>query len=148
VHVSCTNKLPQSDLDAFAKAVSDALPKGGERPALLQRLPKNGLAENETVFFHLELTIQNEIYLGGENKLSLSPKTNGLLAHYTLAGQTASLLLIQYLNPQAAAAGLQGLKSAQVENLAAVQAKDNLLGAVVSKVAPAAAKGLLDQAMK
>ena len=148
VHVSCTTKLPQADLEIFAKAVAQALPTGGDHPALLLRLPKDGLVENESIYFHLEITIQNEIYLGGMNKLGLSPKTNGLLAHYTLAGQAASLLLIEYPDAQAAAAGLQGLKSAQVENLVASRATNNLLGAVVGKVDPASAKGLLDQALK
>ena len=152
VHVSCTTKLPQADLEAFAKAVAQALPTGGDHPALLLRLPKDGLAENESIYFHLEITIQNEIYLGGMNKLGLSPKTNGLLAHYTLAGEHASLLLIEYPDAQAAAAGLQGLQglqqAAQVENLVASQATNNLLGAVVGKVDPTSAKGLLDQALK
>ncbi len=148
VHVNCTNQLPQADLEAFAKAVARALPQGGQRPALLQRLPKDGLAENGTVFFHLEITIQNEIYLGGTNKLGLGPKTNGLLAHYTLGGQNASLLLIEYPDAQLAAAGQQGLQSAGVDDLVAAQAKDNLLGAVVGKVDAAAARGLLDQALK
>ena len=148
VHVSCESKLPQVDLEAFATYVAKALPTGGDRPALLQRLPKDGLVNNETVFFHEEITIQNEIFLGGTNRLGLSPKTSGLLAHYTLAGQDASLLLFEYPDAKAAAAGLQGLQAAQVDNLVASQASNNLLGAVVGKVDPAAAKGLLDQALK
>jgi hypothetical protein len=148
VHVNCTDQLPQADLEAFAKAVAQALPQGGQRPALLLRLPTGSLVENKIVFFHLEITIQNEIYLGGENKLGLSPKTDGLLAHYTLGGQDASLLLIEYPDARAAAAGLKGLKSADVDDLVATQAKNNLLGGVVGKVDAAAAKGLLDQALK
>jgi hypothetical protein len=148
VHVSCTEKLPQTDLEAFAKAVASNLPSGGDRPALLQRLPAEGLVANDAVYFHLEITIQNEIYLGGANKFGLGPKTNGLLAHYTLAGQNASLLLIEYPDAQTAAAGLQGLQSAQVDKLVASRSNNNLLGAVVGTVDPAAAKGLLDQALK
>jgi hypothetical protein len=148
VQVNCTDQLPQADLEAFAKAVAQALPHGGQRPALLQRLPTSGLVENQIVFFHLEITIQNEIYLGGTNKLGLSPKTYGLLAHYTLGGQDASLLLIEYPSAQAAAAGLKGLQAAQVDELVAAQTKDNLLGAVVGKVDAAQAGGLLDQALK
>lgn len=148
VDVNCTNQLPQADLEAFAKAVTQALPQGGQRPVLLQRLPTGSLVENQIVFFHLEITIQNEIYLSGTNKLGLSPKTYGLLAHYTLGGQDASLLLVEYPDAQAAAAGLQGLKSADVDDLVAAQAKNNLLGGVVGKVDAAAARGLLDQALK
>ena len=148
VHVSCESKLPQADLEAFARAVAQALPTGGDRPALLQRLPQDGLTPNDAIYFHLEITLQNDIYLGGTNKLGLSPRTNGLEAHYTLAGQTATLLLIQYPDAQSAAAGWQGLQSAQVDNLVASQAAGSLLGAVIGKVDPAAAKGLLDQALK
>jgi hypothetical protein len=148
VHVSVTEKQPQGDLESFAKAVSKSLPTGGDRPALLQRLPADGLTPNDAIYFHLEITIQNEIYLGGTNKLGLGPKTNGLLAHYTLAGQNASLLLIEYPDAQAAAAGLQGLQSAQVDKLVASQTSKNLLGAVVGTVDATTAKGLLDQALK
>jgi hypothetical protein len=152
VHVSCTNKIAQGDLEAFAKVIADALPKGGTRPALLQRLPSDGLAENETVYFHLEITIQNEIFLGAENKLGLSPQTNGLLAHYTLAGQPASLLLIEYPTVEVASAGLKALLALQqdgtLENLASVQVNGSLLGAVIGQVDPASAKMLLDQALK
>jgi hypothetical protein len=148
VHVSVTEKQAQSDLEAFAKAVAAKLPTGGDHPALLQRLPADGLVANDAVYFHEEITIQNEIFLGGTNKLGLSPKTNGLLAHYTLAGQNASLMLIEYPDAQSAAAGLQGLQSAQVDKLVASQANNNLLGAVVGTVDAATAKTLLDQALK
>ena len=148
VHVNCTSQLPQADLQSFAKAVAQALPQGGQRPALLQRLPAGSLVKSQIVFFHLEISIQNELYLGGENKLGLSPQTNGLLAHYTLNEQDASLLLIEYPDAQAAAAGLQGLMSAGVDDLVAAQAKNNLLGALVGKVDAAAAKALLDQALQ
>src|SRR5262245_47609568 len=61
--------LPDADLRAFAQAVSAALPAGGEPPALVNRLPQEELAERSFIFFHEEISIQNEIWLGGENIL-------------------------------------------------------------------------------
>jgi hypothetical protein len=141
-------QLPEADLQTFAQTVSAALPQGGERPALVGRLPEEGLVERGFIFFHEEISIQNDIWLGGENILGLSPQTDGVLARYDLAGAEGYLLLIQYPEAQDASTGLAALKAGQAEDLVAAEAGGHLLGAVFGQVDPTAAHDLLVRALE
>lgn len=143
VHIRARQELPDADLRAFAETVSAALPSGEERPALMGRLPPDGLVERSAIFFHEEISIQNELWLGGENVLGLGPETGGVLARYDVDGAAARLLLVQYPDAEAASAGLAALDTAQVSGLVDAGARDNLLGAVFGEMDEAAADALL-----
>jgi hypothetical protein len=147
VHVRALPQAPESDLRSFAQAVSEALPSGGEPPELVGRLPVAGLAEDSILFFHQEITIQDQLWLGGENLLGLSPASAGVLARYDVAGTSVRLLLIEYPDPDAASAGLAALKGSDVAELAAVAVREAMLGAVVGLVDQDAAWSLLDAAL-
>lgn len=136
-------ELDHTDLWAFAEAVSAVLPAGGERPALVDRLPPDGLVARSPVFFHEEISIQSQLWLGGENLLGLGPETDGVLARYDLGGAEAQLLLVWYPDAAAAAAGLSALKGGGATGLVVADVRDNLLGAVFGAVDEAAASGLL-----
>ncbi len=148
VHVSARQQVDDAILQGFAQAISAALPKGGQRPALVSRLPQTGLKERGFIFFHEELSIQDQVWLGGKNILGLSHDTNGVVARYNLGGATARLLLIQYPSADKAAAGLAALKSSQVKDLVATDVRETLLGAVLGQVNSAAASALLTEALK
>lgn len=155
VQVRARQTLPDAELRGFAEAVSAVLPAGGERPALMDRLPPDGLVERSALFFHQEISIQDEVWLGGENLLGLGPETDGVLARYDMGGGMARLLLVQYPNAEAAAAGLAALESDQAEpeqsqrvsGLVAADARDNLLAAVFGEIDEAAASTLLARAL-
>jgi hypothetical protein len=140
--------IPDADLRAFAETVSTALPTGGERPALVDRLPAEGMIPRSGIFFHEELSIQNEVWLGGENILGLSPDTDGVLARYEFDDGTARLLLIAYPDTGAASAGLAALQGGGVEGLVAAESRDNLLSAVFGEMDEATASTLLEEALK
>ena len=143
VQVRARQELPDADLWGFAEAVSAALPEGGERPALVGRLPPDGLVGRSGIFFHEEISIQSELWLGGENLLELGPETDGVLARYDVGGAAARLLLVQYPNAEAASAGLAALEGSQVGGLMTADARDNLLGVVFGEMDEAAAGTLL-----
>ncbi|MDY7080192.1 MAG: DUF6599 family protein [Chloroflexota bacterium] len=148
VHVRARPELDDAELWAFAEAISKALPEGGERPALANRLPPDGLVERSSIFFHEEISIQSELWLGGENLLGLGRETDGILARYEVDGAAAWLLLIEYPDAEAAAAGLAALESGQIGDLVVTtDTRDNLLGAVFSKTDEAAASTLLASAL-
>lgn len=137
---------PLSDaqaLPAFARATSAKLPSGGEHPALMDHLPADGLNERSSVFFHEEISIQDRLWLGGENILGLGPKTNGVLARYDVDGADTQLLLVQYPSAEAASAGLTALQNASIDSLAASGARNDLLGAVLGEIDKSAAESLL-----
>ena len=143
VHIRARQELPDADLRGFAETVSAALPSGGERPALIGRLPPDGLVERSAIFFHEEISIQNELWLGGENVLGLGPETGGVLARYGVGGAAARLLLVQYPDAASASAGRAALEAAQVSGLVTADASDDMLGAVFGEIDEAAAGALL-----
>ncbi len=147
VQVRARQKLDDAGLRGFAEAVSQALPAGGERPTLVGLLPPDDLVERNAIFFREEISIQDMVWLGGENLLGLGSETEGVLARYDVGGAAAQLLLIQYPDAEAASAGLAALESGQVDGLVTSDMRDNLLGAVFGEIDGAAASTLLSEAL-
>jgi len=155
VQVRARSELNDAALRGFAQAIAMALPVGGETPALVKRLPPDGLVERSAVFFHEEISIQNKLWLGGENVLGLSSETDGILAQYDLGGETPVwLLLVQYPDADLAAAGISALEAGSVDMLVSVGlsqsdgAQDNLLGAVFGAIPESMADQLLAEALQ
>jgi len=135
-------------LQGFSEAVSEALPSGGERPALVDRLPDEGLLERSVVFFHQEISIYDRLWLGGENLLGLGPETDGVLANYDdVGGVGAQLLLVQYPDAEAASVGLAALESGGVDGLLTADVRNDVLGVVLGRADAAAASALLAAAL-
>ncbi len=148
VRVRARQSLPDAELQGFAGAVSEALPSGGERPALVDRLPDEGLLERSVVFFHQEISIYDRLWLGGENLLGLGPETDGVLANYDdVGGVGAQLLLVQYPDAGAASAGLTALESGEVDGLLTADVRNDVLGVVLGRADTAAASALLAAAL-
>jgi hypothetical protein len=139
--------ISDAELRALAHAVSANLPTGGERPGLLDRLPAQGLIARSMVFFHQEVSIQDRLWLGGENLLGLGPETSGVLAQYDIGAAQAQLLLVQYPNAEAAEVGLAALDASGANGLAAASTRGDLLGAVFGEAAAPAAIDLLAQGL-
>lgn len=147
VRLFAPQPLPDADLQAFAGAIAAALPEGGTQPALMDRLPQDGLLDRDTIFFHEEISIQDYLWLGGENPLGLGPGTDGVLAQYQIGDDIATLLLVQYPDAGAAASGLESLEAAGVDNLVAAEAKADLLGAVFGGLSETQAGEMLEAAL-
>ena len=147
VQVRARQELDAAELERFAQEVSTALPSGGERPELVGRLPSNGLVERSALFFPEEISIQDRLWLGGENLLGLSPETDGVLGRYDLGGTVARLLLIEYPDAGAASAGLAALEGDEIGSLVVASARDILLGAVFGEIEESAADTLLATAL-
>ena len=151
VQVRARQEIDDVVLRQFAGAISATLPPGGERPALVTQLPPDGLSQRSALFFHQEISIQHEIWLGGENLLGLGPKTDGVLAHYDVGGTTARLMLVQFSDAADATVALAALESGQMngrmDGLVSTSVHENLLGAVFGEVDAEAANELLDAAL-
>jgi hypothetical protein len=147
VSLSAAKPISDSDLTAFARAISSVLPTGGERPALRDRLPSSVLANRGFVFFRKEISIQDRLWLGGKNILGLSSDTLGVLAK-TEPGSPAQLLLVQYPDAAKASAGLVALQAGSVKNLVASDTRGNILGAVFGSTDPATAGALLSEVLR
>ena len=149
VQISTLQPVAEADLVSFAEAAAAALPAGGSRPGLVAQLPDAGLVAESVRFFHEEISIQSELWLGGENRLGLGRETDGALARYELADQvTVQLLLVQYPDEQAAADGLAALRSGEVGDVLAADTRGALLGAVFGTAAEDMANTLLQEALE
>ena len=148
VSLNAAQPVPDETLQAFARAVAGALPAGGEPPVILKRLPASGLVERSSIFFHEEMSIQMEVWLGGENILGLSPETNGVVAHYLFGDAPCLLMLIEYPTAEQSAQGLKALQNSGIANLIVSGSRGSLLGAVIGKVDAAQADQLLQEAIK
>lgn len=148
VAVASVRKASDADLQAFAQVLAGVLPKGGTRPAVVAHLPPSGLVAQSYIFFRQEISAANEVWLGGENRLGLGDDTEGVVARYQLGTGVVHLLLVQYPSAQSAQAGLEVLKSGQIEDVVSAGAHDNLLGAVIGKADASAADNLLAEALK
>lgn len=135
--------LADEVLQTFARTVAGALPAGGEPPSLVDRLPKESLVESSLVFFHQEISIQDRLWLGGQNLLALGPETDAILARYELEGESAWFLLVEYPVSGAASVALDTLQVSGLDRLVAARVHENLLGAVFGPVTEAQAQSLL-----
>ncbi len=147
VNLAALTPVSDEDLRLFAEFISKALPTGGEKPELVGRLPADGLVPGSVKFFHMELAIQDQLWLGGENLLGLGMDTDAVIARYQLGGTEWRLLLVQYPDSARVDAGLQALASGVVENLAAADSNGMLLGAAVGQGDPSHAMELLGKAL-
>jgi hypothetical protein len=130
-------------LKSFADEIAEALPPGGERPVLIDRLPQDGLIVGSDVFFHQEISIQDYVWLGGQNLLSIGPETEGVLARYAIGGEDMWLLLVEYPDAASASVALEALQAGGIGSLTAAGVEGNLLGAVFGGVVGSETQALL-----
>ncbi len=148
IAITANQSLPDETLLAFGAALSKALPDGGERPAILKRLPADGLVAGSAIFFREEISIQNLVWLGGNNLLGLSQKTGGAAGTYQLQGQAYSLLVVQYPDSGGASGALRQLEQARPEGYTAARTNGSLLATVFGPPEAQAVQALLDAALR
>lgn len=148
VQVRGQQAVSDGALRAFAETMATALPIGGETPALMSKLPSEGLVDRSAIFFRQEISIQDEVWLGGENILGLSAETEGVLTRYDVNGNSIYLLLVQYPDAQAASAALAAVSSGDIADLALADANGSLLGAIFGLATPEDVRQLLDAALQ
>lgn len=147
VSLTAIEAASDEDLRLFAEFISKALPTGGEKPELAGRLPADGLIPGSVKFFHMELAIQDRLWLGGENRLGLGTDTDAVFGVYHRSGTEWQLLLAQYPDSARADSGLQALANGVLENLAVADTNGALLGAVIGQGDPDLALELLGKAL-
>jgi len=147
VVLTATTNLSDDDLKNVAQVISSGLPAGGARPALVGRLPPDQLVPGSVKFFHEELAIQDQLWLGGENLLGLGQDTDGVYGMYPTGSDQIQLLLVQFPDSKRAAAGRQGLQGGGLDDLLVADTNGSLLGAVFGNPATTEAAGLLSKAL-
>jgi hypothetical protein len=147
VRLFALEPIADPELMAVATALSAVLPQGGDVPALIGRLPEANRIAGSKIFFRQEISIQDTVWLGGENRLGLGPETGGGLARYELEAGIATLLLIEYPDPAAAVAAGEALQAAPVEGLVLAQTHDEVLAVVFGAASLGEAEALLAESL-
>jgi hypothetical protein len=148
VQVVARERVDDEVLLVLGRAVAAAVPKGGQRPSLVDALPQEGLEPGSMRFFREKMALDNLLWLGSDDVLGLGPDVKGLVARYVRDEQGMDLLLATFPDAQRARQALAGLESAELDALVAAKVKGQTLGAVLSAAAPEAlAQALLDQAL-
>ena len=96
---------------------------------------------------HLEGSIQDWVWLGGENVLGLDLESGGVLARYRLSGSDVRLLIIEYADEKAADTALAAIRTAAVDGLVAAEADGNLLAAVIGDVSAGDGSSLVSEVL-
>ena len=148
VNLNAAQPVPDATLQVFAQAIAGKLPAGSGRPALVNRLPAEGLVDRSAIFFHEEMSVQMQVWLGGENLLGLSQATDGVVGRYQLGDSIARLILVEYPRSGQAARGLKALQGGNLADLVASDVHGTLLGAVFGKVDKVQAQALIQAALK
>jgi hypothetical protein len=102
--VSLSNDDLEPVMTEIARGVADAIVTTGPRPALVERLPKDGLAEDQVRFFHTMQCLNHHFFLSSENILALDANTTCVFTRYERKDETAHLLLVEYPTSQKAEA--------------------------------------------
>jgi hypothetical protein len=147
VQVSARDEVDDKTLRAFGEAVASALPEGGQRPALVEALPAEGLEPGSVRFFRVKIALDNLLWLGADDVLGLGADTAGLVAHYQVDGQGIDLMLVAFPDPVRASEARAGLEGAGLEELLATDVVDDTLGAVFGPPGLDVAAELLGKAM-
>ncbi len=101
-------------LEEMAKGVARHLPAAGERPALVDLLPVDGLIPLSERFFHNHQTLNYHYYLVRENVLNLSSGTDAVLGRYRPG--SSILLIVEYGAEEAATEALASFRHFIAQN--------------------------------
>lgn len=88
----------------LGRRIAAAMPREGERPALLSVLPADGLAPKTVRFFHNHLVMNYHFFVADTNILLLDQTTDAVLASYGDPERRSRLLVVDYGEPAKAAA--------------------------------------------
>jgi hypothetical protein len=88
--------LVKSVILQLGELIKNAIPREGEKSGLLSCLPGKGLLDQETRYFHKELSLRTHYYLADTNILDLGKETEALLARYKVNKNKIRVLLVKY----------------------------------------------------
>jgi len=87
----------------LGRAVASAVPGTGDTPALVRRLPEDGLDPQSIVYLRHPQILNAHVRLGPENVLALGPDAPAVVGRYRRGEASAELVIAAYPNGEAAA---------------------------------------------
>ncbi len=81
---------------ALGRAVAAAIPEAGEAPALVTRLPRQGLDERSLVWLRHPRILDAHAHPGPDGTLGVSASAPAAIGRYLRGGERAELVLVSY----------------------------------------------------
>jgi len=94
----------------LAKLVDESIPETGDKPDIINLLPKKELAPAGFLYFHHYIWLNAYIFIADYNIINLDEQTNAVLAKYGDADARSYLLLVEYPDQEKAIAAYKQLK--------------------------------------
>jgi hypothetical protein len=94
------------------RTISRTIGVQGERPKLIDYLPRRGLIEKSIRYFHNHFSLNLHYFVADENILHLDDRTKAVLARYQHNGAKTYLLWVQYQTPKKAKVAFESFMGA------------------------------------
>ena len=92
----------QKDVTDFGNKMASRIIDTGEEPAIIEKLPPNGLIPKTARFFTKKLGLDNIHFVSEDNLFGLDGETKGAVAEYKLNENRFSAFIIEYTSSQKA----------------------------------------------
>jgi len=101
----------QKAIQYLAKLIDESIPETGDKPSIINVLPKEGLAPTGFLYFHHYIWLNAYFFIADYNIINIDEQTNAVLAKYGEADARSYLLLVEYPNEDKANEAYKQLKS-------------------------------------
>jgi len=89
----------QKDVTSFGRKLASRIAEAGEKPAVIGKLPQNGLIPGSEMLFIRKLGLDNVHFISEENVLNLDAETRGAVAEYEMDNVRFQLFSVVYPSP-------------------------------------------------
>ncbi|MDR2683485.1 MAG: hypothetical protein LBB64_06425 [Dysgonamonadaceae bacterium] len=114
VIITAEKAMPASEkaMHRIASLIDKAIPGTGRIPAIVDALPKDGLAPGGYLYFHHYVWLNAYLFIANYNIINISAETDAVLAKYGSADARCYLLMVDYPDTNAAVTAWKQLKKA------------------------------------
>ena len=146
VIVNTQEVVPESQkaIQYLAKLIDESISETGDIPAVVNLLPKEGLAPAGFLYFHHYIWLNAYYFIADHNLIDINEQTDAVLAKYDETGARSYLLIVEYPDENKAVEAYNRLKDNYVPEYTSadpfvqledktwvtIWAKGNKLGAV------------------
>lgn len=110
VYAQAVTPESEAAIKYLAEVIDKAIPDTGNRPPVVDLLPKDGLAEGGFLYFHHYIWLNAYFFIANHNLIDLDEHTDAVLAKYGDANARSYLLIVEYPDGEKAAKACQKLK--------------------------------------
>lgn len=104
VYATASDETTRETVLAIGRIAADALPRGGEPPQVIHRLPIEELDPTSICFLHSPQILNAHVNVGPDDPFGIGPGVVAAVGAYTSNGTDARLVLVEYGNEAAAVA--------------------------------------------